>query len=78
MIQKQICFFNNLIILVSIIFIVIFFIPIFTVNIPLDYKINDTKLVIDAKDLNTEKDLFIEIKNNNIATINHNKVNFKD
>jgi hypothetical protein len=75
--QKQIFFLNNLIILISIIFIVIFFIPVFTVNVPLDYKINDNKLAIAAKDLNMQKDLFIEIKNNNIATITHNEANLK-
>jgi hypothetical protein len=47
------------------------------INLPLDYQINDNNLVIDAKNLNTQKDLFIETKNNNIATINHNKVNLK-
>ncbi|MDR2616836.1 MAG: hypothetical protein LBC22_03370 [Endomicrobium sp.] len=75
--QKQISFLNNLIILISIIFIIIFFVPIFMINLPLDYQINDNNLVIDAKDLNMQKHLFIEIKNNNIATITHKEANLK-
>jgi ribosomal protein L9 len=47
------------------------------INLPLDYKINDNNLVIDAKDLNMQKHLFIEIKNNNIATITHKEANLK-
>jgi hypothetical protein len=69
MIQKQIFFLNTLIISVSIIFIIIFFIPIFTINIPfpLNYKIRDNNLVINIENLNMGKILFMKFKNNSIV-----------
>jgi hypothetical protein len=76
MIQKQIFFLNNLIIMASIIFIIIFFIPVFTINIPLDYKIDDNNLIINAENLNVKKDLFVKFEKN-IMIVNHNTGNFK-
>ena len=76
MIQKQIFFINNLIILTSIIFVFIFFIPIFTVNIPLDYKIIENDLVVNTKNINMKKDIFVKLDNDTII-INHNTGSFK-
>jgi hypothetical protein len=76
MIQKQIFFINNFIIIVSIIFIFIFFIPIFTINIPLDYKINGNELIVNAENLNMKKDLFVKLDKNTMI-INHHTRSFK-
>ena len=76
MIQKQIFFINNFIIIASIVFIVIFFIPIFTINIPLDYKINGNDLIVNTKNLNIKKDLFLKVDKNTMI-INHHTGSFK-
>ncbi|MDR1417721.1 MAG: hypothetical protein LBI80_00945 [Endomicrobium sp.] len=75
--SKTNIFLNNYINIYN--FYIYFFIPIFRVNIPLDYKINDNKLILDAKNLNTKKDLFVKFEENgNVTfTINHNSSNFK-
>ncbi|MDR3275281.1 MAG: hypothetical protein LBS81_04865 [Endomicrobium sp.] len=76
MIQKQIVFLNYLIITASIVFVIIFFIPVFTIDIPLDYKINDNNLIINAENLNVEKDLFVKFEKNMII-VNHHIGNLK-
>ncbi|MCA6072715.1 MAG: hypothetical protein LE178_04175 [Endomicrobium sp.] len=76
MIQKQIFFINNLIIITSIIFVFIFFVPIFTINIPLDYKIIENDLIVNTKNINMRKDLFVKLDNSTII-VNHNTGSFK-
>ncbi|GHT46353.1 hypothetical protein AGMMS49936_05160 [Endomicrobiia bacterium] len=76
MIQKRIFFVNNFIIIMAIIFIFIFFIPMFTINLPLDYKIIKNNLIVDARDINMKKDLFVKLENNTVI-INHNTGSFK-
>ncbi|BAV59057.1 hypothetical protein AGMMS5026_03530 [Endomicrobiia bacterium] len=76
MIQKQIFFINNFIIIASIIFIVIFFIPIFKINISLDYKINGNDLIVNMKNLNIKKDLFVKLDKNTMI-ISHHTGSFK-
>ncbi|GHT36510.1 hypothetical protein AGMMS49593_01530 [Endomicrobiia bacterium] len=76
MIQKRVFFVNNFIIIMAIIFIFIFFIPMFTINLPLDYKIIKNNLIVDARDINMKKDLFVKLENNTVI-INHNTGSFK-
>jgi hypothetical protein len=76
MIQKQMFFINNFIIIVSIIFIVAFFIPMFTINIPLDYKINGNDLIVNTENLNMKKNLFVKF-DKNMMIINNYTGSFK-
>ncbi|MDR1523339.1 MAG: hypothetical protein LBS29_05260 [Endomicrobium sp.] len=77
MIQKKLFFLNNFVIAVSIVFMIIFFIPIFRVDLPLDYKINDSKLIINIERLDIEKDLFVNFKNNEMIIISRDNGNLK-
>ncbi len=72
MIQKQMFFINNFIIIISIIFIVVFFIPMFTINIPLDYKVNGNDLIVNTGSLNMKKDLFVKLDKNMMIINNYN------
>jgi hypothetical protein len=56
---------------------IIFFIPIFRVDLPLDYKINDSKLIINIERLDIEKDLFVNFKNNEMIIISRDNGNLK-
>jgi ribosomal protein L21 len=76
-IQKQIFFLNNFVIAVSIVFVIIFFIPIFRVDLPLDYKISDSKLIINVEKLDIEKDLFVNFKDNDVIIINRDNGNLE-
>ncbi|GHT64048.1 hypothetical protein AGMMS50222_01650 [Endomicrobiia bacterium] len=76
MIQKRIFFINNFIIILAIVFMFIFFIPMFTINFPLDYKIIKNNLIVDAGNINMKKDLFVKLENNTVI-INHNTGSFK-
>ena len=77
MIQKRIFFLNNFVIAVSIVFVIIFFIPIFRVDLPLDYKISDTKLTIDVEKLDLKKDLFVTFEDNDVIIISHDNGNLE-
>ncbi|MDR3071786.1 MAG: hypothetical protein LBU29_04265 [Endomicrobium sp.] len=81
MLQKQIFFLNKLIIVASLIFICFFFVPIFTIDIPLNYRMNNDTLIINVKDLDMKEAIFIQFKKN-ILIINKSigevKINKRD